>query len=78
MSMVWSEYLRLTFILMNSCRFLCISYDFYALILSLEVSLDFYSLVIISMSLREFLRLGLNVYGLFWLSTCCGNKEKAY
>ena len=47
--MVWSEFLRLNLIFMNSCGFLCIGYDFYELIL--EVALDFYSRVMISISL---------------------------
>ena len=56
---------------MNSCRFLCIGLDFIG-------CLVFNSLVKINMSLPDFLRFGLDIYGLEWVSICCGNNEKAY
>ena len=54
---------------MNSCRFLCIGLDFIGCFV-------FYSLVKINMSLPGFLRFGLDIYGLEWVSICCGNNEK--
>ena len=45
------------------------------------VALDFYSLVMISKSLSEFQCPGLDVFGLVWVSKCCGTKQtkqKAY
>ena len=78
MSMVWSEILRLTLIFMYCCSYLSIGCDFYVLALILEVALDFYSLVMISMSLPGILRLVLDVFGSVRVSTCCGNKENAY
>jgi len=64
---------------MNLSGFLCIGYNFYVglLVLILEVIPDFFSLVMISLSLPGFPRLGLDVYGLARVFTYCKNNEKA-
>ena len=71
--MVWSEFLRMIQIFMDSCGFIYIGYDFYALVLILEIVLDLNSLDTISMRLPGFQRLGLDVYGLVLVATSSGN-----
>ena len=68
----------MTLIFMNSYGFPCIGYDFYVLVLILEVALDFYSLVMISTSLPGFLRLCLDGHGLVWLLHVVGIRKGLY
>jgi len=63
---------------MNVCGFICNGYDFYVLVFILVVALDLCCLVMISICLSRFLRLGLDVYGLVWVCTCYAVKENIY